>query len=181
MISKKRPNREKHLVVITATVIAISIIYAVAVNPQLRRRKTIVHNMAELELRLAKIKRDTLIKDQIDGLYRKVEPLIAGTGSEQQDLSMFAGQLAKLYSELDLKIRSVKILPDLDENFYKRLSIKIELLGNARNVINFITRIETCDNPIKIEQLIIKAQEPAGYIQATFVISKIIAKPMARI
>ncbi len=180
MVSKKRLNREKYLVLITATVIAIGIIYAVAVNPQLRRRKTIVRNMAELELRLAKMKRDTLIKDQIDGLYRKVEHLIAGTGSEQQDLSLFAGQLAKLYSELDLKIRSVKILPDLDESFYKRLSIKIEMLGNARNVISFIIRVETCDNPIKIEQLIMKAQEPAGYIQSTFVISKIVAKPMAR-
>jgi Tfp pilus assembly protein PilO len=170
-----RKNREKLLAVITAVVIFGALIFNVIINPQLKERKQRIERIGRLQLKLAKMQGDLLIKDRIDGIYSQVEPLIAGAGTDQQEISLFTRQMSDLYSVPNVKIRSVKILPGVKETFYRRLSIKIEMSGHIKEVLKFIFAIETYPKPVRIEQLELKAQENKDNVQVSLLISKVVS------
>ena len=169
-------NREKTLAIVTAVVIAGVLLFSTIIQPQLTKHKQLTEYRQKLQLKLAKIQGDMLVKDRIDNIYKQIEPLIVSTGTDQQQISLFTRELSNLYSKLNLKIRSVKILPNANEDFYKRLLIQIEMSGQIKDVLNFVLSVEVYRNPIKIERLDIKAQETPDHVQLTLVISKVISK-----
>jgi len=180
IVSRTKNSRQKLLAIAAAAVILVAVVFTVVIEPQIKKRKLALAHMHQLRLRLTKMKGDLLIKDRIDNIYLQIEPLIAGKGSEQQEISLFTRELSDLYSKLNVKIRSVKILPIVDEEFYRRMSIKIELSGHIRKVLNFILSVETHPNPIRIEQLDLRARDVADDVQASFLISKVVAKPQVQ-
>ena len=169
-------NREKLLAVVAAMVIVGTVVFSVVINPQLKERKLRLARMHQLQLKLTKMKGDLLIKDRIDDAYSQIEPLITSNGTEQQEISLLTRQLNDLYSRLNVKIRSVKILPTVTEDFYRRLSIKIEMAGHIRDILKFVSLVETYPNPIRIEQFGVKAREIADDIQSSFLITKVVSK-----
>ena len=175
MDAAARKNCEKPLAVIAAVVIGGAFIFSVIINPQLKERKRRVERMGQLQLKLTRMRGDLLIKDRIDNIYSQVEPLIAGVGTEQQEISLFTRQLSDLYSKPNIKIRSVKILPSTEETFYKRLLIKIEMSGHIKEVLKFIVAVETYSKPIRIEQFELRAQETKDNIQVSLLISKVVS------
>lgn len=177
MNSSTKKNREKLLALIAATVTVGAVTFTTVIKPQLEERKLRLKHMHQLQSKLTKMRRDLLIKDRIDKVYSQIEPLIAGNSTEQQELSLFTRELSDLYSKLDVKIRSVKIPPPTNEEFYRRLSIKIEMSGRIKNILSFIFSVETYPNPLKIEQFDLRAQEVMGNIQASFLISKVVVEP----
>ncbi|MHC4230963.1 MAG: GspMb/PilO family protein [Planctomycetota bacterium] len=108
---------------------------------------------------LATITVAVLEKDRIDRVYSKIEPLIAGTGTDLQEKSKFARELHDLFSKQNVQTRAVTPLPMLNEEFYRRLAIKIEMTGSIRDILKFIFAVETYSNPIKIEKLDLKTRE----------------------
>lgn len=169
-------EREKFLSIVATVVIVGALLFGMIVNPQLNERKQRIERMGQLQLKLAKMKGDLLVKDRIDSIYSQVEPLIAGTGTDQQEVSLFTRQLSELYSKLNVKIRSVKILPISNETFYRRLSIKIEMSGHIKEILRFISVIGTHQNLIAIEQFELRAKETKDNIQTALLISKIVSK-----
>jgi Tfp pilus assembly protein PilO len=176
-MSRIRNNREKFLAVIAVAVVVCAIVFVVIIEPQLEKRRVSLERMHQLQLKLTKMKGDLLIKDRIDNIYSRIEPLIAGDGTEQQEKSRFTRELSGLYSKLNVTITSTTILPTVDEQFYRRLSAKIEMRGHAREVFNFVLAVENNTNPIKIEQFQFKAREIIDNINASFLVSKVVAKP----
>ena len=177
VISSSRSNREKVLVVITV-IVALSVsIFIVVIEPQLKEHKTRLMRMNQLRLKLTKMKGDLLVKDRIDSIYAQIEPLIASSGTDQQEISLFTRELSDLYSKRDVKTRTIKILPLTNEEFYRRLSVRIEMSGHIRETLNFIASIEKHPNPLRIEQFDIKSREIVDNVEATFVITKVVAKP----
>lgn len=170
-------NHEKPLAVTAALVIIGAVAFTAIIKPQLKRRKLHLERMHELQLKLTRMKGDLLIKDRIDNIYSEIEPLITGSGTDQQEISQFTRELSNLYSKPNVKIRSVKILPIANEKFYRRLSIKIEMSGLVRNILNFILSVEKYPHPIRIEQFTLKAREIADNVRASFLITKVIAEP----
>jgi len=177
MLERYKVNREKFLAVIAAVVIAAVVALSAVINPQLERRKARLEQLRQLQLKLAKMKSDLLVKDRIEKIYSKVEPLIASTGPNQQEISLFTRELSDLYSNLKVKIRSVKILPVTEEKFYRRLSIKVEMTGHIKSILRFIFSVETYQNPIRIEKLDLQAREIIDNVQASFLVTKIVAQP----
>ena len=177
MSSSKKKNREKLLAITAATVTVGAVTFTIVIKPQLAERKLCLKRMHQLQSKLTKMRRDLLIKDRIDNVYSQIEPLIAGNGTKQQEISLFTRELSDLYSKLNVKIRSVKILPFANEEFYSRLSTKIEMSGPIKDILSFIFSVETYPNPLKIEQFDLRAQEVMGNIQASFLISKVVVEP----
>jgi len=173
MKTAKVKNREKALAVATATVLATAIIFTVVVEPQLKKRKELAQNLHQLQIRLVKTKGDLLVKDRIDQIYSQTEPLITTIGTEQQ-ISAFTRQLSEMYSTLNVKIRSVRILPSVKEPFYRRLSIRIEMAGHIRDFLRFIKAVESNPNPIRIEQVDLKAQEYRDNVYVSVIVSKVV-------
>ena len=177
MITGTKNNREKLLAIITATVILGTVIFIAIIEPQLKERKLRLDRMHQLQLKLIRMRGDLLVKDRIDDIYSQIKPLITSSGTDQQEISLFTRELSDLYSKLNVKIRSVKILPIVDEEFYKRLSIKIEMSGHIKSLLDFILSIETYSNPVRIEQFDLKAREIMDNIQASFLITKVVTEP----
>ncbi|MFC1677111.1 type 4a pilus biogenesis protein PilO [Planctomycetota bacterium] len=174
---QKAKNREKLWAVITVILLAGIFIFTVVIDPQLKKRQGLTEKLGQLQINLTRIKGDVLVKDRIDQIYSQIEPLIATTGTEQQQISAFTRQLSDIYSKLNVKIRSVKILPATNENFYKRLSIKIEMTGNVKDFLRFVQTVERHSEPIKIEQFDLKAKETRDNVQVSMVISKVVCGP----
>jgi Tfp pilus assembly protein PilO len=170
-------NREKLLVIITIMVVLSAMAFAVIIEPQLKERKLRRERMHRLQLDLTKMQHNLLVKDRIDHVYSQIKPLIISSGTNQQEISRFTRELSDLYSKLNVNIRSVKILSILDEEFYRRLSVKIEMAGDIRDILKFILSIEGYPNPIRIEQLDLKAREIVDTVQASFLITKVVAGP----
>jgi Tfp pilus assembly protein PilO len=177
MIASTKNNREKLLAIIAAIVILSTVIFIAIIEPQLKERKLRLNRMHQLQLTLTRMRGDLLVKDRIDDIYLQIKPLITSSGTDQQEISLFTRELSDLYSKLNVKIRSVKILPIIDEEFYKRLAIKVEMSGHINSLLNFILSIETYSNPVRIEEFDLKTREIMDNIQASFLITKVVAEP----
>ena len=176
MTGRTSKSREKLLSVITVAVIIGTVVFAGVVRPGLNERQSRLRRMHQLELKLTRIKRDVLEKDRIDRDYARIEPLIAGTGTDLQEKSKFARELHDLFSKQNVQTRTVTPLPILNEEFYRGLAIKIEMTGNIKDVLKFIFAVETYSNPIRIEWLDLKTRETTDDVHASFRITKVVAK-----
>jgi Tfp pilus assembly protein PilO len=176
VVDTVRTNRQKILAVITAVIITGVAVFVVVVEPQLKVHQSRLKQVQILRLKLTKMRGDVLIKDRIDDVYSEIEPLIASTGTEQQRISLFTRELNDLYSRLDVKIRLVKILPLVEEEFYTRLEVKLEMSGHIRNILRFICSVEAHANPLKIEQFGLKTRDIVDNVEASFLITKVVAK-----
>jgi Tfp pilus assembly protein PilO len=176
MASHTRKGRERLLAIITVAVIIGAVTFTGVIQPQLEERRSRLQRMHQLELKLTRMKRDLLEKDRIDRVYSKIEPLIAGTGTDLQEKSKFARELHDLFSKQNVQTRAVTPLPMLNEEFYRRLAIKVEMTGSIRDILRFIFAVETYSNPIKIEKLDLKAREIVDDIHASFTVTKVVAR-----
>ena len=168
-------KRERLLVVLTAVVIGSVFLFTSIIDPQLKRHKTLSSQFLQLQLDLTKARGNLLIKDRIEKAYTQISPLIAVQNSQQQQISDFTRLLDQIYSKLNVKIRSVKILPVADENYYQKLSIRIEMTGIVKDFLKFIEAVEQHQEPIRIEQFDLTAQETQDTVMASMIISKIVA------
>jgi Tfp pilus assembly protein PilO len=168
-------SREKLLAVITAAILAAVFIFTAVIEPQLKRHRQISGELAQLQLDLTKAKGNLMVKDRIEKIYSQIEPLIVAEGTEQQQISGFTRLLDQIYSKLNVKIMSVKILPIADENYYRRLSIRIEMAGHIEDFLKFIEAIEEHPEPIRIEQFDLTAEESKDSVRVSMIISKIVS------
>jgi Tfp pilus assembly protein PilO len=168
-------KHEKSLALITVVIILATVLFTVIIDPQLKKHQQRLHDLNQLQLKLTKLRGDILVKDRIDRAYAQIEPLLATSQNDQQEISTFTRDVSDLYSKLNTKIRSVKILPPASESFYRSLSIKIEMSGNIKDILKFIHAVEIHPSPLRIEQLDIKAQETNDTVQASLLISKVIS------
>lgn len=169
-------RREKVLAAITGAVIVGAAVFTVVIKPQLEERRLRLRRLHQLQLKLTRMQRDLLMKDRIDSIYSQIEPLIMGTGTNLQEKSKFARELHELFSRLNVQTRVVTPLPIKNLEFYRRLAIKIEMTGNIKDVLNFVSAVEMYRNPIRIEQLDLSTRDAVDDVQASFTITKVVAK-----
>lgn len=168
-------KREKLLAVLTASLIGSVFLFTSIIDPQLKRHKTLSSQFLQLQLDLTKARGNLLIKDRVEKAYTQISPLITAQDSQQQQISDFTRLLDQIYSKLSVKIRSVKILPVEDENYYRKVSIRIEMTGFVKDFLKFIESVEQHQEPIRIEQFDLTAQETQDTVMASMIISKIVS------
>ena len=169
-------NREKFWAVLTIAIIIMVVVFVSIVDPRLKERRAKLDQLSNLQLRLTKMKSDILVKDRIDNLYQQIEPLLESGENQQQEISLFTRQLSDIYSKLNMKIRSVKILPVNNENFYRKLEIKLELSCHVKELLKFVHELETIGQPVKIEKLDLKTADIVDNLELCLLISKVVAK-----
>jgi len=177
MIVATGHKRERFLAAVTAVVVVGATLFTIIIAPQLQRRKDRLNHLIQLQLNLAKMKSNLLIKDRIDRTYEKIEPLISSVGTDQQEISVLTRQLSELYKNLNVRIRSVKILPVENERFYRRLNLRVEMTGHIRDILQFIRSVEAHSSPLRIEKLQLSAEQINDNVRATFMITKVVERP----
>lgn len=171
-----RIARQTFLAVTTVLLIFAVALFTLIIEPQLQVRKARLARMHELQLKLARLQADLLVQNRVDRMYEQIEPLIAGTGTDQQQMSVFTRELTDLYSTLNVKTRSVKLLPTVKEEFYRLLSVKIEMQGHIQDVLQFILLVEAHASPLRIEQFGLKAREITDEVYASFLVTEVVAE-----
>jgi len=172
---KDSKKREKLLAIVTAAILISIFLFTTIIDPQLKKYNALSSQLSQLQLDLTRARGNLLIKDRIEKAYTQIEPLIAAKGTQQQQISDFTRLLDQIYSKLNVKIRSVKILPVADENYYRKLTIRIEMKGFAKDFLKFIEAVEQHTEPIRIEQFDLTVQESKDTIMASMIISKIVS------
>jgi len=176
MKSKNSKKREKLLAIVTAAILASLFLFTSFIEPQLKKQNALSSRLSQLQLELTRARANLLIKDRTEEAYNQIEPLIASQGSQQQQISNFTRLLDRIYSKLNVKIRSVKILPAANEIYYQKLSIRIEMTGFVKDFLKFIEAVEQHTEPIRIEQFDLTAQETKDTIIVSMIISKIVSE-----
>jgi hypothetical protein len=172
---KGSKKREKLLAIVTAAILGSVFLFTTIIDPQIKKHKTLSIRLAQLQLDLTRARGNLRIKDRIEKAYTPIDPLIATQDSQQQQISDFTRLLDQIYSKLNVKIRSVKILPVANENYYRKLTIRIEMKGFVKDYLKFIEAVEQHIEPIRIEQLDLTSQEAKDTIMASMIISKIVS------
>ncbi len=171
-----RIGRQTFLAVTTVLLIVAVALFTLIIEPQLQERKARLARMRELQSKLARLQADLLVQNRVDRMYEQIEPLIAGTGTDQQQMSVFTRELTDLYSTLNVKTRSVKLLPTVKEEFYRLLSVKIEMQGHIQDILQFILLVEAHASALRIEQFGLKAREITDEVYASFLVTKVVAE-----
>lgn len=170
-------KREKLLAIITAATLGLVLLFTAIIDPQLKKHKILSSQLAQLQLDLTRARGNLRIKDRIEKAYVQISPLIATQNSQQQQKSNFTRLLDQIYSKLNVKIRSVRLLPPTDENHYQKLSIRIEMKAFVKDFIKFVDAVEQHTEPIRIEQFDLTSQETKDAIMVSMIISKIVSAP----
>jgi len=171
-----RGGRQTLLAGATAAVLLGAGILTLVVEPRLTERKARTAQVHQLQATLVRLQADLLVRNRIDKMYEQIEPLIKSTGNDQQEMSAFTRELSDLYANLNVKMRSVKLLPTVKEEFYRLLSVKIEMQGHIRDVVRFVLLIEAHASPLRIEQFGLKARETADEVHASLLVTKVVAE-----
>ena len=152
-----------------------SLIFTAIIEPQLERGNDLSSKLEDLKDELFKAENNLQVKDEIEKVYAHIEPMISVEGNEKQQISEFTRLLDKLYSQLNVKIKSVKILPVTDKDHYQKLSIRIEMTCFMKTFLEFIHKVEELKEPVSIEQFDIRSQQTKDKIIASMIISRIIS------
>ena len=172
---KKYNTSELLLIITTVFVVVGALAYVMIIEPQLDKRKTLLTEMQNKKLELTRMRAEMHIKDRVENTYIELEPLIMGNGTDQQEISQFSRELNDLYSRLRVSIRSVRVLPLLKEEHYRKVSIRTEMTGNIRDIVRLIGSVETGKKPVRIEHLNITAADAVDHVKASFLLTKVIS------
>jgi Tfp pilus assembly protein PilO len=110
----------------------------------------------------------------VDQAYSEIEKHITSRKNDQQEISILTRQLNDYYSPLPVKISSVKIFPVTRYEFYRKLSVKIEMTGDIQDILHFINLLEKNPQPVRIERLAMTARDIVDQVQASFLVTKMV-------
>ncbi len=176
MANSEKRNREKILAVITLIVVISALTFIIIIEPQLTERKKCLEHLHQLQLKLTKMRNAVRMKDRTDKIYSDYEPFIKSSGEGLHDALVFTRELQSLYGNLKVGIKTVTISPTVKEEFFKQLSVRIEMSGSIKEILTFICSIEEDSTPIHIELLEIIPQEITDNVKASFIITKVVAE-----
>ena len=160
----------------TGVIILGVVIVTMLVEPQLKARKSQRAQLGELKLQWARMTGNVQVKNRIEEAYGRVESLIASAGNDQQEISIFTRDLSALHAGLNIRTKSMKILPTQHEEYHRVLSIRIEVEGTIGEIVRFILALEAHPKPLCLEQFVLKAQEVTDSVHGSFLVTKIVSR-----
>jgi Tfp pilus assembly protein PilO len=113
------------------------------------------------------------LRDRIERQYVAVRKMIHESGSPSQEMARFARLLGDLYSGLPMQTTSVRPLPDVQETYYRKFSLRIEAVGMLPDVARFLAAIEQAPEPIRVEWMELVCKDRPGYVSASMIVTKI--------
>lgn len=175
MMDTSRFNQREKILGLSTVIITLAVLfYIVMLEPQIKRHDVLRKQLDNLNVRYTKMRTDVLMRDRINNAFGQVQHLISTTGTEQQQISNFTRELSDVYSNQNIKVRSVKILPCLREPHYTQLTIKADLTGHIRDFIKLVSQLETLNKPVRIESFELNSQGPTDNIHVSLMITKIV-------
>jgi len=168
-------KREKFLAIVTGILILSVSIFSMVLKPQVAGRKKLLKRLREKQTAYTIMSGDMLLKDRIEENYARMESLLKSTGTDQEEMSAFSQEFQKLNAKFNLEPRTIKFLPMIKNDFYRKILISVELNGGIKNILDFISNVENEKQTMKFEKVRFIAKDRDDYIQFSFTLSKVIS------
>jgi len=166
--------REKRIARLTAAVLSGALLYVWLVRPQLDRHGQLQEEVAALGTSLTRMHANIRLEDRIEKQYKNVRQLIRESGSASQEMSRFAGLLADLYGPLNLQVTSVRPLPDVQERYYRKYVLRLELSGSTMEIARFLANLARTPEPISVEWMDLLCKDRPGYLSGALIVSRVV-------
>lgn len=167
--------RERRVAMATAGVLAMAAVYVWIVEPPLQRYAQVEEDLAGLRASLARMQGNMQQRDRIERQYAAARKMIRESGSPSQEMARFARFLSDLYSPLPIQTMSVRPLPDVQETYYRKFSLRIETVGMLPDVARFLAAIVQASEPICVEWMELACKDRPGYVTASMIVTRIAA------
>jgi Tfp pilus assembly protein PilO len=161
--------------VATVAVVAAALAYVWILEPPLERYARVNEDLAGLRASLAKMQANMQLRDRIERQYVSVRKMIHESGSPSQEMARFARLLGDLYAGLPVQTTSVRPLPDVQETYYRKFSLRMEVVGMLPDVGRFLAAIVQAPEPISVEWMELVCKDRPGYVTASMIVTKIAA------
>jgi hypothetical protein len=117
------------------------------------------------------------LKDSVTLKYEKVSDLIGESPPGQEANESLKGEVDEIATKAGVRLKSMQHLtPDpLDylTTYYVDVS---EYETETLNLLNFVEAVESVPGMLRIQRLVVEAQEPNTQVKGSVVISKVMAK-----
>ena len=166
--------REKKLLLITAGVAVAVLGYQLAVAPLVRWRQSLREQVVQAQDELAQCQTSLRQKAVIDERYRRMAVDLRQKGTNEEVIVALLQDLQKKAAPLSPK--GTKVLPIEEGPFYRKFRTAMELEGPMLALADFLRTIATAKEPLRIEQLDIRAagaEDGAENVHAAIVISAV--------
>ncbi len=130
-----------------------------------------------LEDRIRHNRKILQLKDSVTEKYEKVSDLIGESPPGQEANESLKGEVDEIATEAGVRLKSMQHLtPDpLDylTTYYVDVS---EYETETLNLLSFVKSVESVPGMLRIQRLVVEAQEPNTQVKGSVVISKVMAK-----
>lgn len=170
---KAAPKRQKYLIYATVLLMLLVSVDKFVVAPLAQMIDSQNTQLAQVRQKLSKMRSDMLAREQINKLYSSVKYLIDSSDSTQHEIAEFSKLLNDLYTPVNVQVRSIKILPDIQEKYWRKIAMKIQMHGNIKNVLKFAQSVNKANSAIAIEDLQISSTRETDIVNAEIKITNL--------
>ena len=165
-------KREKGLLAITISLIALCIAYTFLIEPLYRQYVDLNQEIRLKQARLAKNLRLLQEKDAIKQEFRNYNHQFKPQGTEEEEMALVLAEIEKIGKATGIYLSDVKPQKIKSYDFYKMIIVEIRFQGSMQTLASFIYRLQNSNLLLKPSQLQIDSKGPGqqlleGAIQIT--------------
>ena len=169
-------NKREKFIGVSAVIFLVGVMfYVLVVEDGMARYRAKANELDAVKVGYAKMRSDMMLKDRIAEKFGEIESSVVSSGNSQQEISVFSNELNDIYSKFGVSVRSIKILPVVNEKFYRKIKIRFEVEGQAKEVLRLIEAMESKEQAYRFEKVNIKAKQTRDNVNCGFVVSKIVS------
>ncbi|MEW6101844.1 MAG: hypothetical protein AB1481_06065 [Candidatus Omnitrophota bacterium] len=168
-------KRERVIVTLTITVLALSVVFNLFILPALNKSQALNREIRVVKSRLIRYKMLISQKDRIQAgfaNYKKL-PLSAERKENEDPLVIALSELEAIAS--DAGVRIIDLRPQIPLNSFRNKDIIIDLRSEAsiKDYLKFIYNLETSIALLKIQKFQLNAKPNTSLLEGTFSINKL--------
>jgi len=149
-------KREKAVLSITVSLIFVFLIYNFAIQPITAKfealKKKILINERKLKKNLSVLGQ----KDMVESEYLKYSQLLKQKDSDEQEMSALLSDIESIAQEVAIRVTNMKPKGVKSVNFYKRLSVDIEVEAELNEITKFIYNLQKEPHLLSVDNLRLK-------------------------
>jgi len=167
--------REKRLLLVTVAIAAFCLLYRTVAAPLGGRWRALATEASTLQGELIQHRVSLRQRAQIEERYEKLETEIRQKESNEKEISRLMQLLSSRYEALGLADKGTRVLATEERGFCRRFRFKVELEGGVLPLASFLDEIIGSKEPLRVEELTVRATGRYEVIRATIVLSALFA------
>jgi Tfp pilus assembly protein PilO len=165
-------KREKFLSIITLGILFIVLFCNFVIAPLFSKMESLNEKIRTNEIRLERNLKIISRKDDIQSQYSKYSQLLKQKNSDEQEMALFLAGIEAIARKVAIRITDMKPRDIKTEDFFKRLTVDIELEANLGELTEFIYNLQNASDlyvidRFRIEKKSRRSSSLKGYLRVS--------------